>query len=70
MTTIDRKSDGMIMQLARELLALKAAGVIANVWVDAGTVRVSWPNDPHTRCWLPNGRAWRLVAAHKQQVAA
>lgn len=54
-----------ILQLSRELLALKAAGIIANVWIDAGTVRVSWPDDPFMRVWLSNGKAWRLVAAHK-----
>lgn len=43
-----------MIELARELLALKHRGILANVWIDAGQVRVSYPSAPWDRRYIAN----------------
>ena len=56
------------VDLARELLALKAAGVIANLWIDAGVVRVSYPADPTQRRYI--AKQWAFVERMRRKAVA
>ena len=63
----DQREVREVIELARELLALKARGVLANVWIDAGTVRVSYHADPFERHWIRS--PWTLIAKHRRAAA-
>ena len=62
-----------IVETADALLILKARGVLANVWIDGGQVRVSFPTHPcgeTHRLHLDGARVIGLINKHESLIAA
>lgn len=56
-------------RLVRELISLRRAGYFHNVWVDGGTIRVTYPDDWFKRHVLTVRAFYRILMDRDRQAA-